>query len=415
MAQAPAAPPPGSPFVQVPPGAQPAPYGTPPATNPYAQAPPYTQPQQPYVQPNPYAQPAAPPASLGTNLGSFDPYSTGAASTPPALLAPPNQQAPILGNAPGSPQPLGQAPSPYLYGQQFPPQQPPAVFPNGVQFNQPVWQQPAWGAAGQGMVRFMQDLGFETTWVAGGDGADVDMFDVEVATTINLIPNFLHTGEPLSISPKFIFHFWDGPETDPGVFDADLPSKAYSAFADLGWRPRFTPQLSAELALRLGVFTDFQAFNTDSFRIEGLGLAKIQVTPTVAVKLGAAYLDRLKVKFLPAGGILWTPNPKTQFDIVFPNPKLASFLTVVGNTEYWWYIAGEYGGGNWTVERIDGSDDRVDINDIRAIVGVEWTTLNRMQGFFEAGFVFEREVLYYSGVQNFEPGETFMLRAGLSY
>ena len=53
----------------------------------------------------------------------------------------------------------------------------------------------------------------------------------------------------------------------------------------------------------------------------------------------------------PAGGILWRPNPQTYFDIYFPKPKLAQYLYTVGNTDVWWYLNGEIGGGSWTIER----------------------------------------------------------------
>src|SRR5207248_154812 len=76
---------------------------------------------------------------------------------------------------------------------------------------------------------------------------------------------------------------------------------------------------------------------------------------------------------LPAGGLLWTPTPQVRFDIFFPQPKLSAYLTTVGQYELWWYLAGEYGGGAWTIQRADGTDDRVDINDIRASAGLEMT------------------------------------------
>ena len=96
----------------------------------------------------------------------------------------------------------------------------------------------------------------------------------------------------------------------------------------------------------------------------------------------------------------------------------------IGTTEWWWYVSGEYGGGAWTVTRSDDvlgtwpedPKDSVDYNDIRVILGTEWTTLGGMNGFFEIGYVFQREIVYVSRVPvNFNPENTLMLRAGVAF
>jgi hypothetical protein len=105
-----------------------------------------------------------------------------------------------------------------------------------------------------------------------------------------------------------------------------------------------------------------------------------------------------------------------RFDILFPNPKLTQYITTVGTSELWWYVAGEYGGGAWTIERADGSSDRIDINDIRVMLGLEWMSQRGFGGFVEAGFVFEREVIYVvDPSDSFDPDDTFMVRAGISF
>jgi hypothetical protein len=120
---------------------------------------------------------------------------------------------------------------------------------------------------------------------------------------------------------------------------------------------------------------------------------------------------------------LWEPNDRTRFDIYFPKPKLASYLSTIGNNDYWWYVAGEYGGGSWTVKREIAPilTDRYDQNDIRLIVGLEWGPAEwfrdgRRLGFVEAGWVTDREGIYYLRTQdNFSLRDSFMLRAGIGY
>jgi len=172
--------------------------------------------------------------------------------------------------------------------------------------------------------------------------------------------------------------------------------------------------------VRPGIFTDFETLNTHSLRIMGQGLFRVQTTPTTAVRAGVMYIDRNDLKLLPAFGLLWTPNPQTRFDVYFPHPKLAQHLTTLANHDLWWYIAGEYGGGAWTVER-ELLSDRIDINDIRLMLGLEWGQAALLQqgrrtGFVEIGWVTAREVVYVATPdQTSKLSDSWMVRAGWNY
>jgi hypothetical protein len=350
----------------------------------------------------------------GGSLGAapFDPYSASGSSayqfwssTPPSNAAGAFAQPPVspytattplaplppTGSFPtfGPPPPSAAAPPQYL-------------FPNGAGPQLDLTQS----------IRFIQDVRFRDTYVGGGDNKnDLGINDSEVAVTFT-IPNFLTTGQPLFISPAFALHLWDGPISPP----ADLPPNAYSAYLDAQWASDPTLQIGAELGFRIGAYTDFHTLNENSLRIQGLGLGVFRLTPTLTAKVGAMYLDRNKIKILPAGGLLWTPTPQVRFDIFFPQPKLSAYLTTVGRYELWGYIAGEYGGGAWTIQRADGTSDRVDINDIRVMAGIEWTGPRGLNGFVEGGFVFKRQVIYVvTPSDSFNPGDTYIVRAGISY
>lgn len=387
-----------------------------------------------------------PSTTLGTPR--FDPYATNpnAANQPPSLLSPSNGSGntnplivPFSGQSqagqggvflPNSGQPgfaPGQSPQTTVQpGYQIPgptyapgtyPQQPPVLFPNGLGL--PNWNLPQ-PQPGQ-YLRLFQDVRLTYTWVKGGDATDkLDTNDVELATTMNF-PNFFYSGQPLQVSPGFIFHFWDGPNTHtgpgPAQFPTDLPSRVYSTYLDFGWKPMITPQFGADIDFSAGVYTDFDTTTKDSLRLQGTALLVLGLTPTVAVKGGITYLDRLDIKLLPAGGIVWRPNPQTRFDIYFPKPKLAQYMTTIGNTDVWWYLNGEIGGGSWTVSRLGvGGDKRMDINDIRAGGGFEWTCQSGVRGFAEVAYVFNRELVFASGpILKQELDNTVMVRGGLTY
>ena len=266
-------------------------------------------------------------------------------------------------------------------------------------------------------MRLFQDIRFQYTWVAGDTGSrELTTNDVELATTVNF-PNFLWSGQPLHVSPVFAFHFWDGPDTS-AQFPTLLPSRVYSTYLEGRWQPMLTPMFGGDLDVSLGVFSDFGKLDSDSVRVQGTGLFVLALTPTLAVKGGVNFLDRVDVKLLPAGGVVWTPNPQTRFDIFFPKPKLAQYLTTIGNTDVWWYLNGEYGGGSWTVARPGIADDRrVDINDIRVGGGIEWTGHTGVRGFVETAYVFEREIFFASAVGPPPTSlkDSVMVRGGLSY
>ena len=379
------------------------------STTPFWQTPPST--QGSFIQPN-YAQPVYPPAQN------------------PQTVAPPGYQVPSPSYVPGG------------Y-----PQQPPVLFPNGL--GMPNWNLPQ-AQPGQ-YLRLFQDVRLTYTWVDAGEAPDkLGTNDVELATTVNF-PNFFYSGQPLQVSPGFIFHFWDGPTTDPAptapgpplpplttpagaLFPTDLPSRVYSTYLDFGWQPMLTPQFGADVDFSVGVYSDYNTVTQDSIRFQGTGLLVLGLTPTVAVKGGVTYLDRLDLKLLPAGGILWRPNPQTRFDIYFPKPKLAQYLTTIGNTDVWWYVNGEIGGGSWTVERSEvvlvdpmmpmgatttspvGGDRRVDLNDYRIGGGFEWTCQSGVRGFAEAAYVFNRQLVFASGsISKQDLDNSVMVRGGLTY
>ncbi|MGN6133599.1 MAG: hypothetical protein ACTHOU_03820 [Aureliella sp.] len=267
-------------------------------------------------------------------------------------------------------------------------------------------------------IRFFQGPRFRHAYIYGdNDPNSLQIHDTDLSLAF-AVPNFLFSTQPIYILPSFSLHQWDGPNAPS---PADLPSKAYSAFLDTGWQSDPLRLVGAELGVRVGVFSDFNTFTSDSIRVMGRGLGRIRLTPTATLKGGIVYLDRNRVKLLPAGGVLWQPNPGTRFDLFFPEPKLSHYLNTVGTYDTWWYVGGYYGGGAWTVERTSGAKDSIDINDIRLLLGLEWGRNEQMRegrrvGFFEVGYVFNRELLYKNDpADNIDLADSFVLRAGLGY
>ena len=264
-------------------------------------------------------------------------------------------------------------------------------------------------------MRVLRQIHFEYTLLGNNGGfSKLGLNEIALNATFQF-PLGQHA--PILLTPGFSFQMWEGPVGTVATTDPDMPPRTYGAYVDLGWQPQFTPWFGADVGVRPGIYTDFRENNSDTFRIKGRGLGIFTVSPAWQVVAGVVYLDRNRVKLLPAGGLIWTPHQDVRWEILFPQPKLSQRLTTVGNIQWWWYVGGEYGGDAWTIERADGTRDSVDYNDIRVYGGIEWLPcegVNRLSGSIELGYVFERELLYLNTLR-FKPSETYMVRASLRY
>jgi hypothetical protein len=347
-------------------------------------APPYTPPPYP-ATPVPSYSPSAvgPPPP-------FDPYGSGSLSAPSLPAAPYTYSPPPANTAIPPSAPYDYQPPPY------------DITPGGESY---------WAKT----QRFLEEVSVEYTFLFGqpGDPSDLQWNRLEFTSTF-AYPLFGNIEMPLLVTPGFAFNWLEGPVGGPPA-GPDLPPRVYDAYLDFAWYPRWYERFGAELGFRTGVWSDFDNVNSDSVRFLARALGSVATAPNFDILLGVVYLDRVDVKILPAGGVYYRPTPEWDLYLVFPNPKVRKFLGAVGNTKWFGYAAGEYGGGSWTVAR-QAIDDRIDYNDIRVIGGLEWETQSQIRGHIEAGFVFDREVVFVSGnPPNFKPDETFMLRAGVDF
>lgn len=398
-----------------------------------------------------YVQPSGPPALLGSGMfgapqsGVFPPTSPpansfgtpvygGLANQPPPLV---NGGALFGSPAPGgfsssayptgSPSslypggfstgaPAGGYVAPPTYGfpsSAYPTGSPASLFPGGLSVNTQSY------SSELNPYRLIKRGRFRHTYLHDGDGADdLSINDTDVAFAF-ACQRFLFSTQPLYIAPSFSLHLWDGPDATTG---ADLPASAYSAFLDFAWKSDPNQIAGAELGFSVGAFSEFGVFNSDGLLYRGKGLGTFRITPTSTFKLGVYYYDRVNVKMLPAIGLFCRPNAFTKVDLFFPEPKYSRYLSTVGTNDVWWYLAGEYGGGSWAIERDNGDADQVDINDIRLTGGFEWGESARMRAglrtwFFELGYVGGRELIYRHNPEDnlTDLGDTWMFRLGLGY
>jgi hypothetical protein len=262
------------------------------------------------------------------------------------------------------------------------------------------------------MQRFLQEVRFDYVFISSDGDRKFGVNDIEINGTF-AIPFMYNRQSPLLVTPGFAAHFWNGPVSPT----ADMPPSGYSAYLGAGWQPKVTPWLSGDLEFRIGAYSDFDKIGEEALRYTGRGVAIFSFTPSVEVRAGVQYLDRVRVKLLPTGGVVWTPNPDIRFEILFPEPKIARRLTTLGTADWWIYLRGEYGGGSWAVVRATTGDyERVDYNDLRIAVGLEWDQAGAgFDGLAEIGLSFDRELVYTSSTPTFRPTPTLYFHTGLSF
>ena len=278
-----------------------------------------------------------------------------------------------------------------------------------------TWPQEAWRSfRTQFLPRVLERPRARQTYLYGNNGNELNINDLEIATTAT-IPNFLRGPTPLRVSPGFVFHWWDGP--DSNVFPAfDLPARAYSTYLAFDHITNPANNSGLETNFTIGYYSDFDNTSSDAIRMTSKLLGWQRLNPYTIGKLGIEYLDRVDVKLLPAVGVYMTPNPDLKLDLYFPKPKLSHRIPNFGDFEAWMYVGGEYGGGSWAIERRNGTLDQADINDVRAFIGMEWMGPRRVTGFFEFGYAFDREIVYRSNALNvLDLQDTLMLRSGLAF
>ncbi|MCC6126998.1 MAG: hypothetical protein IT426_18725 [Pirellulales bacterium] len=218
---------------------------------------------------------------------------------------------------------------------------------------------------------------------------------------------------PLVITPGFTTHYLDGP------VDVDLPPRLYDSYCQFRWLSQVTPQLGLDFAVTPGWYSDFRQDSDRALRIPAHAAAAWTLGPTTKFVLGAAYLARFDVNFIPVGGIIWTPNEDTKCELLFPEPKITRRILCERSADReintWLYVAGEFAGDAWAIEMPGGENEQVILRDCRLIFGIE---RKKIQGFgakLELGYVFARRILYSGDTPEFDPTDTILLRAGVQY
>jgi len=277
---------------------------------------------------------------------------------------------------------------------------------------------PDFGTTMQDSLKFVQVVNVDYAFLNSSGSEKLGVQDFDIYATF-AFPSFLYNPSALLITPGFGFHIFKD--------DPFLPDNTYDAYVDASWAPTLGQgphNLRADLGARVGVYSDFDQVNSGSIRYMARGAAVWNWTPELEVRAGVMYLDRLVIKLLPAGGVIWRPNPDAEYAILFPNPMLSHRLFTTSRSHWWGYVRGEWpAGGAWTYNRPTvgmtmGGPDEFDYSDIRVALGIERRSATAAQGLrfnAEIGYAFERKVIIRNLGLTQHPSSTLMFGAGIRW
>ena len=247
------------------------------------------------------------------------------------------------------------------------------------------------------------------SWVLGGNDR-IGFFSLEYGPSMALEfdgPNSFETNTGSGI------HFLDG----PGL--TDLPPRLFDLYLNVHLLHRFQPDFGYDVNFNVGIYTDFEDSAREGVRFPGRALLFYDLSRKTQILAGVEYLDRDTLQILPAGGLLLRPDNDTRLELYFPQPRLKIRVQQTEKHDKWAYLAGEYHGGSWAIERVTGNADVVTYDEFRFVFGIEWQSHdddnNDNLSFLELGYLFDRELEYRSHVGDYEPDDTLMIRFGYRF
>mgnify|MGYP007073191389 CR=1 FL=1 len=252
-----------------------------------------------------------------------------------------------------------------------------------------------------------QKLTFRATYIPGDGAGELGVTDLETWIVFGL--PFPTRDNPLLITPGYAARLLEVPA---GV---DLPDTLYDVYVQFRWLGKINDCWGYDLVFTPGVYTDFETDSSDEWRYTGRAVASYQWSPATQLLFGVGYFDREDITALPIAGLIYTPCDDVRWELLFPRPRYARRIHQCCDREDWLYVAAEFGGGSWAIQRAGGADDVVTLRDYRLLVGKEVKLCGGAGRAIEAGYVFGREIEYVSPTPTVEIDSSFIIRGRITF
>ena len=302
--------------------------------------------------------------------------------------------------SPFHPAPVGQ--DPFLQPGAIPPYRAPGIYagPHGPQ----PYRLGGW--------RFRGDVGFlPKEGIAGpGTNGQFEVFETNVELE-NVMP--FYGGWIFSVTPQFNFRTWDGPNV-PG-----LPGQVFRFGGDFELATPGNSPWSVQLGFNPSLNSDLeQEITADAWNWDGRGILFFRYSPSWLLVGGAGYWDRVNDRVIPYAGVVWTPDDRWEWRILFPEWRISYFLGNCGGVASWIYYTGEYHVEAYQIRvqnpGVPAVREKIEVEDLRMLLGIRTESWG-FSGFIEAGFVFARQASFLNGTAGFDVSSGFIGRLGLRF
>lgn len=251
---------------------------------------------------------------------------------------------------------------------------------------------------------FFQKLYISGTWIPRDDDFGLSAFESLVTVGVP----FPTIKSPMLISAGFNTRLLDGPTA------LTLPPRLFDGYLEFRWLWLHWEPWKLELAVSPGLYGDWEQMDGETFRVKVRTGARYDWSSSLSVLFGVLYLDRDDIPVLPVGGIIWTPSADWRYELVFPRSKIAWRYHARPWVEDWCFVAAEFTGDQWSIERLPGVQDVVRTRDVWLSAGIERKRDGGGGHKVELGYVLSREIELESGPE-ISPDGTLMLKASWAY
>jgi len=204
--------------------------------------------------------------------------------------------------------------------------------------------------------------------------------------------------------------FWTGPTGINFPADGDQLLSDFQLSSNWGapwnWQLGVTPQINSDFSRTL---------NSNSLMCDVRAVVLYRPVPEWTLALGAALWNRASDHLIPYGGVIWAPNERWEFRVLFPRSRVSYYVGNLRGFEAWGYVSGEY---NLEAYQLDIQGPRVSVrgefSDYRLLKGFNLQR-GRWNFFWEGGAVFDRHVRFRGPVHEFGINEGLMIRTGVTY
>jgi hypothetical protein len=172
------------------------------------------------------------------------------------------------------------------------------------------------------------------------------------------------------------------------------------------WQLGVTPQINSDFTRTL---------NSNALMFDVRAVALFRPAPEWTVAVGVAFWNRATDHLIPYGGVIWAPNDRWEFRLLFPRSRISYYAGNYFGCEAWGYVSLEY---NIDAYQLDFQDPHVstrgELDDFRLLKGFNLAR-GRWNFFWEGGAVFDRHVRFRCDVGDFGINEGLMIRTGITY